>query len=185
MAEPAQSAALRAPDAPILVTRGLSKVYRSGEQTVHALRGIDFAARPGEFIVILGPSGSGKSTFLNIVGGLDTASEGEVRFKDHQLAALGEQGLTQYRRDHVGFVFQFYNLVPSLTARENVELVTEIARHPMNPDEALGLVGLTARAGTFRPSCRAANSSAWPSPAPSPRRPSFCCATSRRARWTA
>jgi putative ABC transport system ATP-binding protein len=128
---------------------GLTKVYRSGAQEVHALRGIDFQARTGEFIVILGPSGSGKSTFLNIVGGLDRASGGEVWFAEHQLTGLSEAALTQYRRDHVGFVFQFYNLVPSLTARENVQLVTEIARHPMHPDEALALVGLADRASHF------------------------------------
>jgi putative ABC transport system ATP-binding protein len=128
---------------------GLTKVYRNGVLEVQALRGIDFQARKGEFIVILGPSGSGKSTFLNIVGGLDRASGGEVWFEDHQLSALDERGLTQYRRDHVGFVFQFYNLVPSLTARENVQLVTEIARRPMQADEALGLVGLSERANHF------------------------------------
>ena len=133
----------------IFVTRGLTKVYRSGQQTVTALGGIDFSARPGEFIVILGPSGSGKSTFLNIVGGLDSATGGEVWFRDQRLDALDEAGLTQYRRDHVGFVFQFYNLVPSLTARENVQLVTEIARRPMPADQALALVGLSARAAHF------------------------------------
>jgi len=132
-----------------LRTKGLTKVYRTAAQDVHALRGVDFQAVRGEFIVILGPSGSGKSTFLNIVGGLDTATAGEAWFQDHQLTALGEKGLTQYRRDHVGFVFQFYNLVPSLTARENVALVTEIARRPMQPDEALALVGLSDRRDHF------------------------------------
>ena len=130
-------------------TSGLTKVYRSGTQEVHALRGVDFSAARGEFIVILGPSGSGKSTFLNIVGGLDTATAGEAWFEDHQLTALDERGLTQYRRDHVGFVFQFYNLVPSLTAQENVALVTEIARRPMSPDDALQLVGLADRRDHF------------------------------------
>ncbi|MCU0902609.1 MAG: ABC transporter ATP-binding protein [Tabrizicola sp.] len=129
--------------------KGLTKVYRNGALEVHALRGIDFQARKGEFVVILGPSGSGKSTFLNIVGGLDRASAGEAWFEDHQLTTLDEKGLTQYRRDHVGFVFQFYNLVPSLTARENVQLVTEIARQPMTADEALALVGLSDRADHF------------------------------------
>ena len=139
------------PDASDIVFRatGLTKVYRNGPVEVHALRGIDFQARKGEFIVILGPSGSGKSTFLNIVGGLDRASGGEVWFEEHQLTVMGEAALTQYRRDHVGFVFQFYNLVPSLTARENVQLVTEIARRPMRADEALALVGLTDRANHF------------------------------------
>jgi putative ABC transport system ATP-binding protein len=129
--------------------KGLTKVYRRGEQEVHALRGVDFVAKRGEFIVILGPSGSGKSTFLNIVGGLDTATSGDVWFKDHHLTTLNERGLTQYRRDHVGFVFQFYNLVPSLTARENVALVTEIARNPMPLDEALAMVGLSDRRNHF------------------------------------
>jgi putative ABC transport system ATP-binding protein len=129
--------------------KGLTKVYRSGALEVQALRGIDFQARRGEFIVILGPSGSGKSTFLNIVGGLDRASSGEAWFEDHQLTSLSEAQLTRYRRDHVGFVFQFYNLVPSLTARENVQLVTEIARQPMSADQALALVGLSDRAEHF------------------------------------
>jgi putative ABC transport system ATP-binding protein len=133
----------------VFQAKGLTKVYRRGEQEVHALRGVDFVAKRGEFIVILGPSGSGKSTFLNIVGGLDTATSGDVWFKDHQLTTLNERGLTQYRRDHVGFVFQFYNLVPSLTARENVALVTEIARNPMPLDEALAMVGLTDRRNHF------------------------------------
>ena len=139
------------PDEPETVfrTSGLTKVYRSGAQEVHALRGVDFAARKGEFVIILGPSGSGKSTFLNIVGGLDTASGGEAWFQEHQLTVMNERELTQYRRDHVGFVFQFYNLVPSLTARENVALVTEIARRPMSPDEALALVGLADRRDHF------------------------------------
>lgn len=134
---------------PVLRVTGLSKVYRNGSLAVHALRDINFQARKGEFVVILGPSGSGKSTFLNIVGGLDTATNGEAWFGDHQLTALNERGLTQYRRDHVGFVFQFYNLVPSLTARENVQLVTEIARTPMPVDDALGMVGLADRADHF------------------------------------
>ena len=129
--------------------KGLTKVYRTGALEVQALRGIDFQARRGEFIVILGPSGSGKSTFLNIVGGLDRASSGEAWFEDHQLTSLSEAQLTRYRRDHVGFVFQFYNLVPSLTARENVQLVTEIARQPMSADQALALVGLSDRADHF------------------------------------
>lgn len=129
--------------------RGLTKVYRSGEVAVHALRGVDFEARAGEFVVMLGPSGSGKSTFLNIIGGLDTPTEGTVRFGEHDLSAMSERELTLYRRDHVGFVFQFYNLVPSLTARENVALVTEIARAPMRPEEALQIVGLEKRLDHF------------------------------------
>lgn len=130
-------------------TRALTKVYRTGEVEVHALRGVDFDAAEGEFVVMLGPSGSGKSTFLNIIGGLDQATSGEAWFQEHELTTLDERGLTLYRRDHVGFVFQFYNLVPSLTARENVALVTEIARAPMRPDDALALVGLEARLDHF------------------------------------
>lgn len=130
-------------------TKGLTKVYRTGAFEVHALRGVDFEAASGEFLVILGPSGSGKSTFLNIVGGLDTATAGEAWFRDTELTALDAHGLTQFRREHVGFVFQFYNLVPSLTVRENVQLVTEIARNPMSADDALALVGLSERRDHF------------------------------------
>lgn len=133
----------------VLRATGLTRTYRSAAGEVQALRGVDFAAARGEFIVILGPSGSGKSTFLNIVGGLDRATAGEIRFRDHRLDTMDERALTLYRRDHVGFVFQFYNLVPSLTARENVALVTEIARDPMPPETALALVGLTGRADHF------------------------------------
>ena len=111
-----------------LCARGLTKVYRTGEVEVHALRGVDLELFESELVVLLGPSGSGKSTLLNILGGLDVPTAGEVSFRDHDLTVAGEAALTLYRRDHVGFVFQFYNLIPSLTARENVALVTEIAR---------------------------------------------------------
>jgi putative ABC transport system ATP-binding protein len=134
---------------PVLRTSGLSKVYKMGQVEVLALQSVDFVAEAGEFDVILGPSGSGKSTFLNLVGGLDTASSGEVWFQDHQLTNANEAALTKYRREHVGFVFQFYNLVPSLTAKENVKLVTEIAPDPMSPEEALELVGLKDRMNHF------------------------------------
>ncbi|MDJ0927570.1 MAG: ABC transporter ATP-binding protein [Gammaproteobacteria bacterium] len=129
--------------------RNLTKVYHTGEVDVHALRGVDvdFAAR--ELIVLLGPSGSGKSTLLNILGGLDVPSSGELYFRDREITAISEADRTKYRRDHVGFVFQFYNLVPSLTARENVALVTEIARQPLEPAEALELVGLGDRLDHF------------------------------------
>jgi putative ABC transport system ATP-binding protein len=133
----------------LLLTKGLTKVYRMGDVEVQALKGVDFAAAPGEFTIILGPSGSGKSTFLNIVGGLDTPTAGEVWFRGDALTRGSEADLTRYRRDHVGFVFQFYNLVPSLTARENVQLVTEIARRPMRPEQALELVGLGDRLDHF------------------------------------
>ncbi len=128
---------------------GLTKVYRMGEVEVHALRGVDLDLYQGEFVVMLGPSGSGKSTLLNILGGLDVPSAGRVTYRDRDLTGAGERGLTEYRRHHVGFVFQFYNLIPSLTARENVALVTEIARDPMPPEDALELVGLSHRADHF------------------------------------
>ena len=137
------------PSTPIFIAHGLTKVYRMGEAEVHALRGIDLEIRPGEFIVLLGPSGSGKSTLLNILGGLDAPTSGEVRFLEHQLTGADEAELTRYRREHVGFVFQFYNLIPSLTARENVALVTDIATRPMRPEEALALVGLSERLDHF------------------------------------
>jgi putative ABC transport system ATP-binding protein len=120
-----------------------------GEVTVDALRGVDFELFAGELVVLLGPSGSGKSTLLNILGGLDVPSSGEVIYQDHNLTAAGEAARTDYRRSHVGFVFQFYNLIPSLTARENVALVTEISAHPMRPEQALDLVGLGHRLDHF------------------------------------
>jgi len=120
-----------------------------GEVEVHALRGVDFDMVEGEFVVLLGASGSGKSTLLNILGGLDVPSSGTVTFREQDLTAASERQLTRYRRDHVGFVFQFYNLIPSLNARENVALVTDIARDPLDPDEALAMVGLRERADHF------------------------------------
>jgi putative ABC transport system ATP-binding protein len=130
-------------------TRGLSKMYDMGEVQVHALRGIDLDLYAGELVVLLGASGSGKSTLLNILGGLDTATAGQVFYRERELTAAGEAELTDYRRFHVGFVFQFYNLIPSLSARENVAIVTEIARRPMTPEHALGLVGLADRLDHF------------------------------------
>jgi putative ABC transport system ATP-binding protein len=132
-----------------LTARDLTKIYRTGEVEVHALRGADLDLYEGELVVILGPSGSGKSTLLNIIGGLDTATSGTVRFRDHELTGADESELTRFRRDHVGFVFQFYNLIPSLTAEENVALVTEIAKRPLEPAEALGIVGLGERRHHF------------------------------------
>jgi putative ABC transport system ATP-binding protein len=140
------AAALRGPT---LVARGLTKVYRTGEVEIRALRGADFDLYSGEMVVLLGPSGSGKSTLLNILGGLDTPTAGEVRFDDHVLTEGDDAALTRFRREHVGFVFQFYNLIPSLTALENVALVTEIAEAPMRPEEALALVGLGDRIDHF------------------------------------
>jgi putative ABC transport system ATP-binding protein len=133
----------------VFTARGLTKVYRMGEVEVHALRGVDLDLFTGEFVVLLGPSGSGKSTLLNILGGLDVPTSGSVRYRDHDLTAADEAGLTEYRRHHVGFIFQFYNLIPSLTARENVALVTEIAEAPMSPEEALALVDLAPRMDHF------------------------------------
>lgn len=133
----------------IFSVHGLTKVYGEGEAAVHALRGVDLDIPKGEIVVLLGPSGSGKSTLLNIIGGLDRATDGEALFEEQNLSTMSDRDLTRYRRDHVGFVFQFYNLMPSLTARENVELVTEIADDPMDVDEALRLVGLGERMDHF------------------------------------
>ncbi len=130
-------------------TRGLTKTYGSGRSAVHALRGVDLDIPEGRIVTLLGPSGSGKSTLLNIIGGLDRSTGGTAHFRDRLLTDMTDRELTRYRRDHVGFVFQFYNLMPSLTARENVELVTEIARNPMTPDDALALVGLGERLDHF------------------------------------
>ena len=133
----------------VFATRGLTKVYRNGDMVIHALRGVDLELYAGELTVMLGASGSGKSTLLNILGGLDSATDGEVRYGDQDLVAGGDRVLTAYRREHVGFVFQFYNLISSLTARENVAIVTEISRNPMHPEEALALVGLSERLDHF------------------------------------
>ncbi|MCC5794641.1 MAG: ABC transporter ATP-binding protein [Chromatiales bacterium] len=129
--------------------RGLTKVYRMGEVEVHALRGVDLDLYRGEFVVLLGPSGSGKSTLLNILGGLDAPTAGEVICAGRDLVRISERELTQFRRHYVGFVFQFYNLIPSLTARENVAVVTEISTSPMAPEEALEMVGLKERMDHF------------------------------------
>jgi putative ABC transport system ATP-binding protein len=132
-----------------LQARELTKTYHTGEVAVHALRGVDLDLLEGELMVMLGPSGSGKSTLLNILGGLDRPSTGSVLVDDEDLAQADDSALTRYRRNHVGFVFQFYNLIPSLTAEENVALVTEIGLSPMRPDEALALVGLESRIDHF------------------------------------
>jgi putative ABC transport system ATP-binding protein len=128
---------------------GLTKTYLMGDVEIHALQGVDLKLYAGELVVMLGASGSGKSTLLNIMGGLDTASSGTVRYRDQELTNASDKALTLFRRDHVGFVFQFYNLIASLTARENVAIVTEISRDPMPPEEALALVGLKARLDHF------------------------------------
>jgi len=128
---------------------GLEKTYQTGETLVHALRGVDLAVPRGEMLVLLGPSGSGKSTLLNIIGGLDRPTAGKLFYGDTELTALDDRDLTRYRRAEVGFIFQFYNLIPSLTAEENVRLVTDIAEDPMVPADALALVGLAERRGHY------------------------------------
>ena len=135
--------------APLFDIRDLAKVYHMGEVEVHALRQVTLRLDEGQFVVLLGPSGSGKSTLLNIIGGLDTATSGEVLYRDTSLTHADEASLTAYRREHVGFVFQFYNLIPSLTAVENVALVTDISAAPMDPGEALTLVHLGERQDHF------------------------------------
>ncbi|MCK5432309.1 MAG: ABC transporter ATP-binding protein [Gammaproteobacteria bacterium] len=133
----------------VFKTEGLTKVYQMGNVEVHALRGIDLELYSGELVVLLGVSGSGKSTLLNILGGLDRPTEGQVLYRGHNITHADDNELTDYRRYHVGFVFQFYNLIPSLTALENVAIVTEIAKHPMKPEEALEIVGLSGRINHF------------------------------------
>jgi putative ABC transport system ATP-binding protein len=134
---------------PVFLARDLTKVYRLGDVAVLALRAVSLEIHQGEFLVILGPSGSGKSTLLNILGGLDVPTGGTVRFFEHDLTAADERERTRFRREHVGFVFQFYNLIPSLTAQENVQLVTELSARPMDPRRALELVGLGERLDHF------------------------------------
>ena len=134
---------------PVFVAREITKTYHMGEVAVHALRGVSLELFPGEFVVLLGPSGSGKSTLLNILGGLDVPSSGEVWYHGKNLTDANEESLTQFRRHHVGFVFQFYNLIPSLTARENVAIVTDIARSSISAEEALAMVGLNQRLDHF------------------------------------
>jgi putative ABC transport system ATP-binding protein len=136
-------------DEQVFIARKLTKIYQMGEVQVHALRGVDLELFAGELVVLLGPSGSGKSTLLNILGGLDTATSGEVSYRGRDLSHATERQLTEYRRHHVGFMFQFYNLIPSLTARENVAAVTEIAKRPMRPEDALTTVGLGDRLDHF------------------------------------
>lgn len=137
------------PGSAVFSARQITKVYHMGEVDVRALRGVDLDLFAGEFVVLLGPSGSGKSTLLNILGGLDSPTDGTVHYRDRELTEFDDAALTRYRRDYVGFVFQFYNLIPSLTARENVALITEIARNPMKPEESLRLVGLGERMNHF------------------------------------
>jgi putative ABC transport system ATP-binding protein len=133
----------------ILETKDLYKTYQMGEVEVHALKGVSFSVYEGEFVVLLGHSGSGKSTLLNILGGLDRSSSGEVDFEGRSMLELTDKELTMYRRENIGFIFQMYNLIPRLTAKENVDLVREISSNPMDSEKALELVGLANRAGHF------------------------------------
>jgi putative ABC transport system ATP-binding protein len=137
------------PSTPVLIAEAVTKTYRMGDVEVHALRGVDVTLNAGELLVLVGASGSGKSTLLNILGGLDTPTSGRVFYRDEELTNAKSYALTRFRREHVGFVFQFYNLIPSLTARENVALVTDISDNPLTPEDALGMVGLTERLDHF------------------------------------
>jgi putative ABC transport system ATP-binding protein len=148
-APPAAIDSGKPPRSALFTVRGLTKVYASGESEIRALDGIDLELYAGELVVLLGASGSGKSTLLNILGGLDVPSGGRISYRGEDLTEADERQLTQFRRDAVGFIFQFYNLIPSLTARENVALITEIARDPMTPEAALGLVDLADRLDHF------------------------------------
>ena len=148
-ANPGAAAGPEGSSTPVFRARRISKIYRMGEVEVHALREIDLDLFAGELMVLLGASGSGKSTLLNILGGLDVPTSGTVWYLDQNLSEADQKQLTRYRRDHVGFVFQFYNLIPSLTARENVALVTDIAESPMTAEEALEMVGLSDRLDHF------------------------------------
>jgi predicted ABC-type transport system involved in lysophospholipase L1 biosynthesis ATPase subunit len=159
----------------------LCKVYKTGETEVHALRGVDLTIATEEVVVLLGPSGSGKSTLLNIIGGLDRPTSGTLHYGDEELTGLGDAELTRFRRDHVGFIFQFYNLVPSLTAEGNVRLVTDIADNPMPPTDALAMVGLADRKDHFPAQLSGGEQQRVAVPARSPSSPRSCCATSRQA----
>ncbi|AWV00497.1 ABC transporter ATP-binding protein [Burkholderia sp. JP2-270] len=133
----------------VLSIQAVSKIYPMGSVSVHALKDVTLELEAGEFVVLLGTSGSGKSTLLNLMGGLDTPTSGIINYRDHRLSTATERELTRFRREHVSFVFQFYNLIPGLTARENVALVTDIAEHPLDPDDALRMVGIDSLAGNF------------------------------------
>jgi ABC-type glutathione transport system ATPase component len=162
----------------------LTKTYRMGDVEVQALRSVDLDLYEGEFVVLLGPSGSGKSTLLNILGGLDIPTSGQVIFRNQNLTQATERRLTQFRRESVGFIFQFYNLIPSLTARENVALVTEIARRPLSPEAALEIVGLRDRLDHFPAQLSGGNSSGWPLRGRSPNVPKCCSAMNPPEPWT-
>ena len=162
----------------------VSKIYQMGEVEVAAVRDMSFTIEQGEFVVIVGPSGAGKTTLLNMLGGMDSATSGTIMLDGARVSSFNRKQLTQYRRHDIGFVFQFYNLVQNLTARENVELASQICRDPLDADEVLAAVGLADRVRNSPDSCPAASSSAWPSPAPWRRTPSSFCATNPPALWT-
>ena len=134
---------------PVVMARDLARRYGEGDATVDALRGVSLSVAPGELVAVMGPSGSGKSTLMHILAGLDRPTAGSAWIGDAEITAMGDTAITKLRRRHIGFVFQFFNLIPSLTARENVALVTEISRHPMKPADALALVGLADRMEHF------------------------------------
>ena len=169
---------------PVFHARGLSKTYRMGDVEVHALRDVDLDIVEGEFVVLLGPSGSGKSTLLNILGGLDAPTSGEACWRDHNLVGADDAELTRYRREHVGFVFQFYNLIPSLTVLENVALVNEIAEKPLDPREVLSLVGLEGRLDHFPSQLSGGERRRVAVARAIVNRRTYCCAMSPPARWT-
>ena len=168
----------------VIEARDLVKTYKMGDVLVQALRGLDFTLHRRELVVLLGPSGSGKSTLLNILGGLDIPTSGSLSYRGQDLSHANEAELTQYRRQHIGFIFQFYNLIPSLTARENVALVAEIAPKPMSADDALGLVGLTARSHHFPSQLSGGEQQRVAIARAIVSSPRSCCAMSRPARST-
>lgn len=163
--------------------KNVTKEYKIGEVPIKALNGVDFSVNEGEFVVILGASGAGKSTILNILGGMDTASSGKVTVGSQDITSYNERKLTGYRAEKVGFVFQFYNLIPNLNALENVEFATEVCKNHLNAQEILNKVGLRNRMKNFPSQLSGGNSSESPSRVPLPRTQRCCCAMSQPARW--
>ena len=162
----------------------VKKIYGTGEAQVRALDGVSFQVEKGEFVVLLGSSGAGKTTLLNMLGGMDTITEGKILFDGRDISHMSGFEMARYRRHDVGFVFQFYNLIPNLTALENVEIAAQLCSNPIPAPQALDMVGLSGRSRNFRPSSPAASSSGWPLPGPLPRIPGCFCAMSQRVLWT-